>query len=74
CFLLPRSEHCQVEQSGSLAQTPSSEEISPTKFPGSNGTIELSPPPDCLYEPPDITSDDEKEHKKKKGKIKKEEK
>ncbi|NXA79349.1 RBP1A protein, partial [Thryothorus ludovicianus] len=67
-------EQCQVEHSGSLAYTSSSEEISPTKFPGSNYTIELPPTPDCLYEPPDIVSDDEKVNKKKKGKLKKKEK
>ncbi|NXA64040.1 RBP1 protein, partial [Mohoua ochrocephala] len=72
CFLLPTSspsEHRQVEHNGSIAGTPSAEEISPTKFPGLNSTIELSPPHDSLYEPPDIVSDDEKEHEKKKGKF-----
>ncbi|NWZ02138.1 RBP1 protein, partial [Loxia curvirostra] len=72
CFLLPTSsptEHCQVGHSGSLSHTPSSEEISPTKFPGLNSTIELSPPHNCLYETPDVVSDDEKEHEKKKGKF-----
>ncbi|NXE39323.1 RBP1 protein, partial [Ptilorrhoa leucosticta] len=71
CFLLPTSsssEHCQVVHSGSLAPTPSSEEISPTKFPGLNSAIEFSPLHDSLYEHPDIVSDDEKEHEKKKGK------
>ncbi|NXM48063.1 RBP1 protein, partial [Gymnorhina tibicen] len=66
------TEHHQVEHNGSIARTPSSEEISPTKFPGLNSTTELSPPHDSLYEPPDIVSDDEKEHGKKKGKFKKE--
>ncbi|NWX53712.1 RBP1 protein, partial [Promerops cafer] len=68
CFLLPTSrtsEHCQVEHSASLAHTPSSEEISPTKFPGLNSTIELSPPHEYLYEPP---------YEKKKRKLKKTEK
>uniref|UniRef100_A0A8U8BK42 Uncharacterized protein n=1 Tax=Geospiza parvula TaxID=87175 RepID=A0A8U8BK42_GEOPR len=55
------SEHCQVRYSGSLAHTPSSEKISPIKFPALNSTIELSPPHNCLYEPPDVASDDEKE-------------
>ncbi|NXQ15580.1 RBP1A protein, partial [Peucedramus taeniatus] len=77
CFLLPissPSKHCQVEHSGSLAHTPSSEEISPTKFPGLNSTIEFSPPHDYLYELPDVVSDDEKNHEKKKGKFRKKEK
>ncbi|NXC10597.1 RBP1 protein, partial [Orthonyx spaldingii] len=75
CFLLPTrspSEHCQVEHSGGLARTPRSEETSPTKFPGLNSIVELSPPHDSLYELPDIVSDDEKEHEKK-GKLKKNE-
>ncbi|NXO11579.1 RBP1 protein, partial [Oriolus oriolus] len=66
------SEHHQLEHNGSLAHTPSSDVISPTKFPGLNNTIELSPPHDSLYEPPDIVCDDEKEHEKEKGKFKKE--
>ncbi|KAL7984397.1 hypothetical protein Chor_002967 [Crotalus horridus] len=77
CFLPPTSspsEHRRVEHSGSLARTPSSEEISPTKFPGLYRTSEPSPPHDSLHEPPDIVSDDEKEHGKKKGKFKKKEK
>ncbi|NXU05153.1 RBP1 protein, partial [Buphagus erythrorhynchus] len=77
CFLLPTSspsEPCQVEHRGSFAHSPSSEEISPTKFPGWNSILELSPPHDCLYELLDIVSDDEKEHEKKKGKFKKKEK
>ncbi|NXR94747.1 RBP1 protein, partial [Hypocryptadius cinnamomeus] len=77
CFLLPSSspsEHCQVGHTGSLAHTPSSEEISPTKFPRLNSTTELSPHHKCLYEPPDVVSDNEKEHEKKKGKFKKKEK
>ncbi|NWI47385.1 RBP1A protein, partial [Picathartes gymnocephalus] len=61
----------QVEHRGSLACTPSSEEISPTKFSGLNSTFELPPPHDHLYETPDTASDDEKEHEKKKGKFKK---
>ncbi|NWZ93426.1 RBP1 protein, partial [Nesospiza acunhae] len=78
CFLLPTSspsEHCQVRHSGSsLAHTPSSEKISPIKFPALNSTIELSPPHNCLCEPPDVVSDDEKEHGKKNGKFKRKEK
>ncbi|XP_030069251.1 ralA-binding protein 1 isoform X1 [Microcaecilia unicolor] len=77
CFLPPTSspgEHRRVEHSGSLARTPSSEEISPTKFPGLYRTGEPSPPHDILHDPPDIVSDDEKEHGKKKGKFKKKEK
>lgn len=77
CFLPPTSspsEHRRVEHGGSLARTPSSEEISPTKFPGLYRTGEPSPPHDSLHEPPDIVSDDEKEHGKKKGKFKKKEK
>ncbi|XP_059714115.1 ralA-binding protein 1 isoform X1 [Haemorhous mexicanus] len=77
CFLPPTSspsEHRRVEHSGGLARTPSSEEISPTKFPGLYRTGEPSPPHDSLHEPPDIVSDDEKEHGKKKGKFKKKEK
>ncbi|NXN44742.1 RBP1 protein, partial [Rhinoptilus africanus] len=77
CFLPPTSspsEHRRVEHSGGLARTPSSEEISPTKFPGLYRTGEPSPPHDSLHEPPDIISDDEKEHGKKKGKFKKKEK
>ncbi|NXB64122.1 RBP1 protein, partial [Struthidea cinerea] len=65
CFLLLTSSpsvHCQVEHNGSIARTPSSEGISPTIFPGLNSTPELSPPHDSLCEPPDIVSDDEKEH------------
>ncbi|XP_006008408.1 ralA-binding protein 1 [Latimeria chalumnae] len=77
CFLPPTSspsEHRRAEHGGSLARTPSSEEISPTKFPGLYRTGEPSPPHDGLHEPPDIVSDDEKEHQKKKGKFKKKEK
>ncbi|NWV59954.1 RBP1 protein, partial [Malurus elegans] len=59
------SEHWQVKHNGSLAGTPSSEEISPTKLPGLNSTTELSPPHDNLYEPQDLVSDVEKEHEKK---------
>ncbi|NXE59825.1 RBP1 protein, partial [Calcarius ornatus] len=77
CFVLPTSipsEHCQVRHSGSLAHTPSSEKISPIKFPALNSTIEPSPPHNCLYEPPGVAPDDEKEHEKKKGKFKRKEK
>ncbi|XP_020649206.2 ralA-binding protein 1 isoform X2 [Pogona vitticeps] len=77
CFLPPTSspsEHRRVEHGGSLARTPSSEEISPTKFPGLYRTGEPSPPHDSLLEPPDIVSDDEKEHGKKNRKFKKKEK
>ncbi|CAH2284821.1 ralA-binding 1 isoform X1 [Pelobates cultripes] len=77
CFLPPTSspsEHRRAEHGGGLARTPSSEEISPTKFPGLYRTGEPSPPHDILHEPPDIVSDDEKDHGKKKGKFKKKEK
>ncbi|XP_078544263.1 ralA-binding protein 1 [Lissotriton helveticus] len=77
CFLPPTSspsEHRRAEHSGGLARTPSSEEISPTKFPGLYRAGEPSSPHEILHEPPDIVSDDEKEHGKKKGKFKKKEK
>ncbi|CAO2631174.1 RalA-binding protein 1 [Lemmus lemmus] len=77
CFLPPTSspsEHRRAEHGSGLTRTPSSEEISPTKFPGLYRTGELSPPHDILHEPPDIVSDDEKDHGKKKGKFKKKEK
>ncbi|XP_043922497.1 ralA-binding protein 1 [Protopterus annectens] len=77
CFLPPSSspsEQRRSEHGGGLARTPSSEEISPTKFPGLYRTGEPSPPHDGLHEPPDIASDDEKDHVKKKGKFKKKEK
>ncbi|XP_023363381.1 ralA-binding protein 1 [Otolemur garnettii] len=77
CFLPPASspsEHRRVEHSSGLTRTPSSEEISPTKFPGLYRTGEPSPPHDILHEPPDVVSDDEKDHGKKKGKFKKKEK
>ncbi|XP_069469491.1 ralA-binding protein 1 [Ambystoma mexicanum] len=77
CFLPPTSspsEHRRVDHSGGLTRTPSSEEISPTKFPGLYRTGEPSPPHDILNDPPDIVSDDEKDHGKKKGKFKKKEK
>ncbi|NXQ77049.1 RBP1 protein, partial [Quiscalus mexicanus] len=77
CFLLltsSLSQYCQVRLSSSLAHTSSSEKISPIKFPALNSTIELSPPHNCLYEPPDVVPDDEKEHEKKKGKFKRKEK
>ncbi|XP_069047722.1 ralA-binding protein 1 [Lepisosteus oculatus] len=77
CFLPPSSspsEHRRAEHPGGLARTPSSEEISPTKFPGLYRTGEPSPPHDGLHEPPEAASDDEKEHGKKKNKFKKKEK
>uniref|UniRef100_F6YX30 Dinitrophenyl S-glutathione ATPase n=2 Tax=Xenopus tropicalis TaxID=8364 RepID=F6YX30_XENTR len=77
CFLPPASspsEHRRAEHGSGLARTPSSEEISPTKFPGLYRTGEPSPPHDIPYEPPDIVSEDEKDHGKKKGKFKKKEK
>ncbi|KAM4650575.1 LOW QUALITY PROTEIN: ralA-binding protein 1-A-like [Discoglossus pictus] len=77
CFLPPTSspsEHRRAVHGGGLARTPSSEEISPTKFPGLYRTGEPSPPHDILHEPPDIVSDDERDHGKKKGKFKKKEK
>lgn len=77
CFLPPTSspsEHRRAEPGSGLTRTPSSEEISPTKFPGLYRTGEPSPPHDILHEPPDIVSDDEKDHGKKKGKFKKKEK
>ncbi|XP_004714153.1 ralA-binding protein 1 [Echinops telfairi] len=77
CFLPPTSspnEHRRGEHGSGLTRTPSSEEISPTKFPGLYRTGEPSPPHDNLHEPPDIVSDDEKDHGKKKGKFKKKEK
>lgn len=77
CFLPPSSspsEHRRAEHGSGLTRTPSSEEISPTKFPGLYRTGEPSPPHDILHEPPDIVSDDEKDHGKKKGKFKKKEK
>ncbi|KAM5222405.1 ralA-binding protein 1 [Ctenodactylus gundi] len=77
CFLPPTSspsEHRRAEHGSGLTRTPSSEEISPTKFPGLYRTGEPSPPHDVLHEPPDVASDDEKDHGKKKGKFKKKEK
>ncbi|XP_057618833.1 ralA-binding protein 1 [Chionomys nivalis] len=77
CFLPPTSspsEHRRAEHGSGLTRTPSSEEISPTKFPGLYRTGEPSPPHDLLHEPPDVVSDDEKDHGKKKGKFKKKEK
>nr|Q62796.3 RecName: Full=RalA-binding protein 1; Short=RalBP1; AltName: Full=Cytocentrin; AltName: Full=Dinitrophenyl S-glutathione ATPase; Short=DNP-SG ATPase; AltName: Full=Ral-interacting protein 1 [Rattus norvegicus]AAA80654.1 RalBP1 [Rattus norvegicus] len=77
CFLPPTSspsEHRRAEHGSGLTRTPSSEEISPTKFPELYRTGEPSPPHDILHEPPDIVSDDEKDHGKKKGKFKKKEK
>uniref|UniRef100_G3SID0 RalA-binding protein 1 n=1 Tax=Gorilla gorilla gorilla TaxID=9595 RepID=G3SID0_GORGO len=77
CFLPPTSspsEHHRLEHGSGLTQTLSSEEISPTKFPGLYHTGEPSPPHDILHKPPDIVSDDEKDHGKKKGNFKKKEK
>uniref|UniRef100_A0A8C9I6G4 Rho-GAP domain-containing protein n=1 Tax=Piliocolobus tephrosceles TaxID=591936 RepID=A0A8C9I6G4_9PRIM len=77
CFLSPTSspsEHRRMEHGSRFTQTPSSEEISPTKFPGLYCTGQPSPPHDILHEPPDIVPDDEKDHGGKKGKLKKKEK
>ncbi|EHB14603.1 RalA-binding protein 1 [Heterocephalus glaber] len=77
CFLTPTSspgEHSRAERGSELTRTPSSEEISLTKFPSLYRTGEPSPPHNVLHEPPDIMSDDEKDHGKKKGKFKKKEK
>ncbi|XP_077472062.1 ralA-binding protein 1 [Stigmatopora argus] len=79
CFLPPSSspaEQRRAEHPGGVARTPSSEEISPTKFPGLYRTGDPSPPHDGLHhEPPDTyVSDDDKEHSKKKNKFKKKEK
>lgn len=79
CFLPPSSspaEQRRAEHPGGVARTPSSEEISPTKFPGLYRTGEPSPPHDGHHhEPPDTyVSDDDKEHNKKKNKFKKKEK
>uniref|UniRef100_A0A2K6PMT9 Rho-GAP domain-containing protein n=1 Tax=Rhinopithecus roxellana TaxID=61622 RepID=A0A2K6PMT9_RHIRO len=77
CFLPPTSspsEHRRMEHGSRFTQTPSSEEISPTKFPGLYCTGQPSPPHDILHEPPDIVPDDEKDHGGKKGKFKKKEK
>lgn len=78
CFLPPSSspaEQRRAEHPGGVARTPSSEEISPTKFPGLYRTGDPSPPHDGHHhEPPDVVSDDEKEHNKKKNKFKKKEK
>uniref|UniRef100_A0A4W4EXA1 Rho-GAP domain-containing protein n=1 Tax=Electrophorus electricus TaxID=8005 RepID=A0A4W4EXA1_ELEEL len=78
CFLPPSSspaEQRRVEHQGGVPRTPSSEEISPTKFPGLYRTGEPSPPHDGHHhEPPDAASDDDKEHGRKKNKFKKKEK
>lgn len=79
CFLPPSSspaEQRRAEHPGGVARTPSSEEISPTKFPGLYRTGEPSPPHDGHHhEAPDVyVSDDDKEHGKKKNKFKKKEK
>uniref|UniRef100_H3BWX0 RalA binding protein 1 n=1 Tax=Tetraodon nigroviridis TaxID=99883 RepID=H3BWX0_TETNG len=67
CFLPPSSspaEQRRAEHPGAAARTPSSEEISPTKFPGLYRTGEPSPPHDGHHhEAPDAyVSDDDKEH------------
>uniref|UniRef100_A0A8C5ARP7 RalA binding protein 1 n=1 Tax=Gadus morhua TaxID=8049 RepID=A0A8C5ARP7_GADMO len=84
CFLPPSggspSEQRRAEHPGGAARTPSSEEVSPTKFPGLYRTGEPSPPHDGHhhhhhYEPADpYLSEDDKEHGKKKNKFKKKEK
>uniref|UniRef100_A0A1A8R344 RalA binding protein 1 n=1 Tax=Nothobranchius pienaari TaxID=704102 RepID=A0A1A8R344_9TELE len=79
CFLPPSSspaEQRRAEHPGGVARTPSSEEISPTKFPGLYRANEHSPPHDGHHhEAPDTyVSDDDKEHSKKKNKFKKKEK
>lgn len=77
CFQPPTSspsEHRRAEHGSGLTRTLSSEEISPTKFPGLYRTGEPSPPQDALHEPADAASEDEKDHGKKKGKFKKKEK
>ncbi|XP_056149056.1 ralA-binding protein 1 [Lampris incognitus] len=80
CFLPPSSsspaEQRRAEHPGAVARTPSSEEISPTKFPGLYRTGEPSPSHDGHHhEPADVyISDDDKEHSKKKNKFKKKEK
>uniref|UniRef100_A0A8C7I6E7 RalA binding protein 1 n=1 Tax=Oncorhynchus kisutch TaxID=8019 RepID=A0A8C7I6E7_ONCKI len=79
CFLPPSSSPAEVrraEHPGGVARTPSSEEISPTKFPGLYRTGEPSPPHDGHHhhEVIDAVSDDDKEHGKKKNKFKKKEK
>ncbi|XP_037537789.1 ralA-binding protein 1 [Nematolebias whitei] len=81
CFLPPSSspaEQRRAEHPVGVARTPSSEEISPTKFPGLYRAGEQSPPHDGHHhhhEPPDAyVSDDDKEHGKKKNKFKKKEK
>ncbi|KAJ8011071.1 hypothetical protein DPEC_G00054380 [Dallia pectoralis] len=79
CFLPPSSSPAEVrraEHTGGVARTPSSEEISPTKFPGLYRSSEPSPPHDGHHhhEVIDAVSDDDKEHGKKKNKFKKKEK
>lgn len=79
CFLPPSCSPAEVrraEHPGGVARTPSSEEISPTKFPGLYRTGEPSPPHDGHHhhEVIDAVSDDDKEHGKKKNKFKKKEK
>ncbi|KAL4825228.1 hypothetical protein H8958_018205 [Nasalis larvatus] len=77
CFLPPTSnpsEHHGLEHGSGLTQTPSSEEISLTKFPGLYHTGKPLPPHDILHKPPDTVSDEEKDHGKKKGDFRKKEK
>ncbi|XP_062377750.1 ralA-binding protein 1 [Sardina pilchardus] len=78
CFLPPSSspaEQRRSEHPGGVARTPSSEEISPTKFPGLYRTGEPSPPHDgSHHDPPDAASDEDKDHSRKKNKFKKKEK
>lgn len=78
CFLPPSSspaEQRRSEHPGGVARTPSSEEISPTKFPGLYRTGEPSPPHDGTHhDPPDAASDEDREHSRKKNKFKKKEK
>lgn len=79
CFLPPNNSPAEqrrgTEHQSGVPRTPSSEEISPTKFPGLYRTGEPSPPHDGHHhEPPDAASDDDKEHSKKKNKFKKKEK
>ncbi|XP_063052018.1 ralA-binding protein 1 [Engraulis encrasicolus] len=81
CFLPPSSSPAEQRRSehpsGGVARTPSSEEISPTKFPGLYRTGEPSPPHDGRHDDhhqPDAASDEDKEHNRKKNKFKKKEK
>ncbi|XP_064187226.1 ralA-binding protein 1-like [Anguilla rostrata] len=77
CFLPPSNspgEPRRADHPAGMARTPSSEEISPAKFPGLYRAGEHTPPRDGHLEPPDAVSDEEKEHGKKKNKFKKKEK